>query len=143
MFGNVTAQLLFTQPILRHMVGRGRGTIANITSAAGYWKPPAPPGQGGWALSYGVSKAAVTRIAAQVLVEHGGDGIRVFSLQPGPVATERVLAAGPKLAFVADVAAPVEVIGEVAARIVDDERGTFRNGDTIEMQDIARIWGLL
>jgi 3-oxoacyl-[acyl-carrier protein] reductase len=143
LFGNVTAQLLFTQPILRHMVSRQRGTIANITSAAGYWKPPAPPGEGGWALSYGVSKAAVTRIAAQILVEHGRHGIRVFSLQPGPVATERVLAAGAKLAFVADVAAPVDVIGEVTARIVDDERGTFRNGDTIEMQDIARIWGLL
>ena len=143
LFANVTAQLLFTQPILRHMVGRGHGTIANITSASGYWKPPAPPGQGGWALSYGVSKAAVTRIAAQILVEHEADGIRVFSLAPGPVATERVLAAGPKLAFVADVAAPVDVIGEVTARIVDDERDTFRNGDTIEMQDIARIWGLL
>ena len=36
LFGNVTAQLLFTQPVLRHMVARGRGTIANITSAAGY-----------------------------------------------------------------------------------------------------------
>jgi NAD(P)-dependent dehydrogenase (short-subunit alcohol dehydrogenase family) len=143
LFGNVTAQLLFTQPVLRHMVERGGGTIANITSAAGYWKPPAPPGEGGWALSYGVSKAAVTRIAAQILVEHRRHGIRVFSLQPGPVATERVVAAGAKLAFVADVAAPVEVIGEVTARIVDDERGTFHNGDTIEMQDIARIWGLL
>jgi NAD(P)-dependent dehydrogenase (short-subunit alcohol dehydrogenase family) len=143
LFGNVTAQLLFTQPVLRHMVNRGGGTIANITSSAGYFKPTAPPGGGGWALSYGVSKAAVTRMAAQLLVEHEADGIRAYSLQPGAVATERVLAAGPKLAFVANIAAPVDVIGEAIARIVDDKRGLFRNGDTIEIQDIARIWGLL
>ena len=142
-FGNVTAQLIFTQPVVRHMVGRGGGTIANITSGAGYFKPPAGPGNGGWALSYGVSKAAVTRIAAQLLAEHQADGLRVYSLQPGPVATERVLAAGPKLAFVADVAAPVEVVGETIARIIDVGPPTFRNGETIEVQDVARIWGLL
>jgi NAD(P)-dependent dehydrogenase (short-subunit alcohol dehydrogenase family) len=142
-FGNVTAQLIFTQPVLRHMVGRGGGTIANITSGAGYFTPPAGPGHGGWALSYGVSKAAVTRIAAQLLAEHGADGICTYSLQPGPVATERVLAAGPKLAFVADVAAPVDVVGETIARIVDTGPPTFRNGETVEVQDVARIWGLL
>jgi NAD(P)-dependent dehydrogenase (short-subunit alcohol dehydrogenase family) len=142
-FGNVTAQLVFTQPVLRHMVVRGGGTIANITSGAGYFKPPAGPGDGGWALSYGVSKAAVTRIAAQLLAEHEADGIRVYSLQPGPVATERVLAAGPKLAFVADVAAPVGVVGETIARIVDTGPAAFDNGATIEVQEVARSWGLL
>ncbi len=143
LFGNVTAQLLFTQPVLRHMVGRGRGTIANITSGAGYFPPRAGPGDGGWALSYGVSKAAVTRIAAQLMVEHAADGICAYSLQPGPVATERVLAAGPQLAFVADVAAPVDVVGETIARILDTGPPTFPNGDTVEVQDVARSWGLL
>jgi NAD(P)-dependent dehydrogenase (short-subunit alcohol dehydrogenase family) len=142
-FGNVTAQLIFIQPVLRHMVGQGGGTIANITSGSGYFTPPGAPGKGGWALSYGVSKAAVTRIAAQLLAEHGDDGICAYSLQPGPVATERVLAAGPKLAFVADVAAPVGVVGETIARIVDTGPPTFRNGDLVEVQDVARIWGLL
>jgi NAD(P)-dependent dehydrogenase (short-subunit alcohol dehydrogenase family) len=142
-YGNVTAQVVFTQPVLRHMVGRGGGTIANITSGAGYNRPPGRPGNGGWALSYGVAKAAVTRIATQLVAEHAADGIRAYSLNPGPVATERVLAAGPKLAFVADVAAPVAVVGETIARIVDTGPPVFHNGDTVEVQDIARIWGLL
>ena len=40
-FGNIAAQLVFTQPILRHMVERGGGVIANVTSAAGYLRPHA------------------------------------------------------------------------------------------------------
>ncbi len=142
-FGNLTAQLIFTQPVLRHMVGRGGGVIAFTTSAAGYVPPTASVGRGGWALSYGVSKAGLNRIAAQLVVEHGGDGIRTFNLQPGAVATERVLAAGEKLAFVARQAAPVEAIGEAFARILDDRGGAFENGSTIEVQELARAWGLL
>jgi NAD(P)-dependent dehydrogenase (short-subunit alcohol dehydrogenase family) len=142
-FGNVTVQLLLTQSVLRHMVGRGRGVIAFTASAAGYLRPTAPVGEGGWALSYGVSKAALNRIAEQLVVEHAGDGIRTFNLQPGPVATERVLAAGEKLAFVARHAAPVEVVGEAFARILDDVDGTFGNGSTIEVQDVAKAVGLL
>src|SRR5205085_12041317 len=46
-FGNVTAQLLVAQPVVRHMVGRGRGTVAFTTSAAGWVPPRQPPGEGG------------------------------------------------------------------------------------------------
>jgi len=141
--GNITSQLVFTQPVLAHMVARGGGLIANVTSGAGYFRPPAAVGEGGWALTYGVSKAGLNRIAAQLVVEHAADGIRVLNLQPGPVATERVLAAGEKLEFVARHAAPVEVIGEAFARIVDAPEGMFRNGETIEVPDVARLWGLL
>ena len=49
LFGNITAQLLFTQPVLAHMVERRSGVIANVTSGAGYNKPFAAIGQGGWA----------------------------------------------------------------------------------------------
>jgi NAD(P)-dependent dehydrogenase (short-subunit alcohol dehydrogenase family) len=141
LFGNVTAQLLFTQPILRHMAERGDGIIAFTTSGAGYFRPFAAPGEGGWALTYGVSKAGVNRIPGQLVVEH--PEIRAYNLQPGQVATERVLAGGEELKFVREGAAPVEVIGEAFARILDAPAGTFRNGSTIEVQDIARIWGLL
>ena len=140
-YGNITAQLLFTQPILRHMAERGDGVVGFTTSAAGYARPTKPAGEGGWALSYGVSKAGMNRIAEQLVVEH--PEIRIFNLQPGQVATERVLAGGEQLAFVAHGAAPVDVIGEAFARILDAPVGTFRNGSTIEVQDIARIWGLL
>lgn len=140
-YGNVTAQLLFTQPVLRHMAGRGAGVVAFTTSGAGYARPRTPAGEGGWALSYGVSKAGMHRIAEQLVVEH--PDLRAYNLQPGQVATERVLAAGEELAFVAEGSAPVDVIGEAFARILDAPPTTFPNGSTIEVQDIARIWGLL
>lgn len=143
LFGNITAQLLFTQPVLAHMVAQGSGVIANVTSGAGYNKPFAAIGEGGWALSYGVSKAGLNRIAEQLVVEHGKDGLFFCNLQPGAVATERVLAAGEKLAFVAKHAAPVEIIGEAVARIVTSPAGTWDNGSTLEVQDLAREWGLL
>lgn len=142
LYGNITAQLIFTQPILRHMVERKHGVIANVTSGAGYFKPFAKMGKGGWALSYGVSKAGLNRIAEQLVVEHPDDGVFFCNLQPGAVATERVLAAGEKLAFVAKHAAPVEMIGETMARIVTDP-SPYANGSTLEVQDLAKQWGLL
>jgi NAD(P)-dependent dehydrogenase (short-subunit alcohol dehydrogenase family) len=140
-FGNVTAQLMFIQPVLRHMAERGAGTIVGVTSAAGYMPPDKRAGEGGWALVYGVSKAAFTRIAAQLAVEH--PELHFYNVQPGFVTTERVRAAGEKLAFVADRGAPVEVIGEATARILDAPVGTYENGSTVEVQDLAREWGLL
>lgn len=140
-YGNVTAQMLLTQPLLRHMAARGRGVIAFTTSGAGYAPVRRPPGEGGWALSYGVSKAGLNRIAEQLAVEH--PGLRFWNLQPGQVATERVLAAGAELEFVARGAAPVDVIGEAFARILDGPRDAFANGSTIEVPEIARAWGLL
>jgi NAD(P)-dependent dehydrogenase (short-subunit alcohol dehydrogenase family) len=148
LFGNITAQLLFIQPVLAHMVAKQAGIIANVTSGAGFARPFAPIGEGGWALSYGVSKAGLHRIAAQLVVEHARDGVRFFNLQPGAVATERVLAAGAKLEFVAKHAAPVDIVGEAIARILDgspapDTGEPFANGTSIEVQDVAREWGLL
>ena len=140
-FGNVTAQLVFTQPVLRHMAARGAGSIVGMTSAAGYAKPFRRADDGGWSLVYGVSKAAFTRFAAQLAIEH--PALSCFNVQPGFVTTERVRAAGEKLAFVADRGAPVEAIGEATARILDAPPGTFANGSTVEIQDLAREWGLL
>ena len=140
-FGNVTAQLLLTQPLLRHMAERDRGLIAFTTSGAGYAPVTRPPGEGGWALSYGVSKAGLNRIAEQLVVEH--PTLTFWNLQPGAVATERVLGSGADLEFVARVAAPVDVIGEAFARILDGPRDAFPNGATIEVPDVAREWGLL
>lgn len=140
LFGNVTSQLLLSQPLLRHMVERGRGTLAFTTSGAGYFTPFARTGEGGWALTYGVSKAGLNRIPAQLVVEH--PEIRTFNLQPGQVATERVRAGGAAMDFVLQGSAPVEVIGEAFARILDTAED-FENGSTIEVQDVARSWGLL
>jgi 3-oxoacyl-[acyl-carrier protein] reductase len=141
--GNVTAQLLITQRALRPMVERGRGLIVNITSAAGINVPAKPAGEGGWSLAYAVTKAGFNRIADMVDVEHRRDGIRTYSVNPGQVATERVLAAGEALAWVAKGAAAPEVIGRVVAWLADAPEGTIRSGSYVEAQDLARILGWL
>ena len=143
LYGNVAAQLLLMQPIVRHMVERGGGVVGNVTSGAGYAKPPGPIGEGGWALTYGVSKAGFHRIVSQLLVEHERDGLRAYNLQPGAVATERVMAAGDKLEFVRRHAAPVEIVGDTIAHILTATPGDFANGGNLQVQDIAREMGTL
>jgi NAD(P)-dependent dehydrogenase (short-subunit alcohol dehydrogenase family) len=140
-YGNVTAQLLFSQPLVRHMAERQRGVVAFTTSGAGYAPIRRVVGDGGWALTYGVSKAAVTRIAQQLVVEH--PDLWCCSLQPGLVATERVRAAGAALGPLEGRGAAVDVIGETMAAILDTTPSNFPNGSTIEVQDVARDMGLL
>jgi len=143
LYGNVAAQLLMMQSVVRHMVEQGGGTVGNVTSGAGYAKPSARAGEGGWALTYGVSKAGFHRIVAQLLVEHERDGLRAYNLQPGAVATERVMAAGEKLEFVRRHAAPVEVVGDTIAHILTAPAGAYANGGNLQVQDIARELGTL
>jgi NAD(P)-dependent dehydrogenase (short-subunit alcohol dehydrogenase family) len=143
LYGNVAAQLLLMLSVVRHMVERGEGVIGNVTSGAGYAKPPARIGEGGWALTYGVSKAGFHRIVSQLLAEHERDGLRAYNLQPGAVATERVMAAGEKLEFVRRHAAPVEVVGDTIAHILAAPPGEFANGANLQVQDIAREMGAL
>ena len=139
-FADLTAPLLLTQPLLRHMVERGTGVVAFMTSAAGTVPVRRPVGEGGWAVAYGVAKAGLGRVPAQLAAEH--PAVRFYGLQPGPVATERVRA-DEALAFVARVGAPVEAIGESCARILDAPAGTYASGTTIEVQEVARREGLL
>jgi NAD(P)-dependent dehydrogenase (short-subunit alcohol dehydrogenase family) len=131
------------QSIVSHMVDRGGGVVGNVTSGAGYAKPPARIGEGGWALTYGVSKAGFHRIVSQLLVEHERDGLRAYNLQPGAVATERVMAAGEKLEFVRRHAAPVEIVGDTIAHILTAAPGEYANGGNLQIQDIAREMGAL
>ncbi len=141
LFANVTAQLLLTQPILRAMVERGSGTILGITSGAGQRRPPAPPGEGGWAIAYGCSKGGFHRIAGHIAVEYGDRGIEALNLQPGMVATERVLASGGPVEWIARQGVSPEVVGRVVAHLVEQPAGTFENGSTVEAQPFARERG--
>jgi NAD(P)-dependent dehydrogenase (short-subunit alcohol dehydrogenase family) len=134
-YGNLTAQLHITHHVLRHMIARGSGTIVDVTSGAGRVTPPKPAGQGGWALGYAASKAGFHRIADMVALEYGGQGIRAFNINPGFVATERVLAAGAALEFVASQGVAPEVVGEAIAWLVDSDTP---NGAYVQAQEIVR-----
>lgn len=140
---NVTAQLRVTQPLLRQMLERGGGTIVNISSDAGQRTPRWPVGEGGWALGYAVSKAGFHRMADMIALEAGPAGIVAFNVNPGFVATERVIAAGPALDFVARRGLAPSVVGDVVAWLVTDGASTVVNGSYVHVVSVARELGLI
>ena len=78
-------------------------------------------GDGGWPLAYSVTKAGFHRIADMLVVEYGDQGIRAFNVNPGFVATERVVAAGDQLEFVAKHGITPDVIGSrPSLDLIDD-----------------------
>ena len=124
------------------MVGRGAGLVLDISSAAGQHTPPHPVGEGGWALSYAVTKAGFHRIADMLALECGEAGVRAFNLNPGFVATERVQAVG-ELAFVADRGIAPEVVGRVVAWFVTIGHHRFENGTYHQLTDLVCEIGLV
>jgi NAD(P)-dependent dehydrogenase (short-subunit alcohol dehydrogenase family) len=141
-YGDLTAQVILAQRAALAMVAQpGGGTIVNITSGAGMTDPPAPVGEGGWALSYGVAKGGFHRMAGIVAVELGAQGIRCVNVQPGFVATERATAR-PDLAWVATRGKPPSVVGDVVAWLLDQPDDVVPNGSTVEVDDVAPRLGL-
>jgi NAD(P)-dependent dehydrogenase (short-subunit alcohol dehydrogenase family) len=144
---NVMAPLALTKHLLPGMLERGSGIIVNITSGAGYHDPPAPAGEGGWGLGYGISKGAMHRIAGILSLELRGRGIYAFNVQPGFIATERMFQDMASFAFDASAGAPPDVVGAVVAWVVGDpqaaEAAADPNGRNIEAQDVCKELHLL
>jgi NAD(P)-dependent dehydrogenase (short-subunit alcohol dehydrogenase family) len=138
--GNLTAQLLITRHALRRMLEMDpdpvtglRGTFLDITSAAGQHTPKRVAGEGGWSLVYAATKAGFHRIADMLALEYGNQGIRALNLNPGFVATERVLAAGEALEFVAKHGITPAQVGEAAVSILSDP--SIENGSYLHAVD--------
>ncbi|MFC1409564.1 SDR family NAD(P)-dependent oxidoreductase [Streptacidiphilus sp. N1-12] len=70
------------------MIGRGRGSIITMSSAAGR-----QPSQAN--LAYGVANAGVVMLTRQLATELGPHGIRVNCIAPSSIGTEKVLARMP------------------------------------------------
>ena len=75
-------------------------------------------------------------------LECGEAGIKAFNLNPGFVATERVLAV-PGLGFVAEKGVSPEVVGQVVAWFATIGQRQFENGSSHEVHDLACALGLL
>ena len=140
---NVLAPIILSRLVLPGMLARGEGVIINMASGSGTMDPPAPAGQGGWGLGYGMSKAALHRIAGLLEVELGSQGIYAFNLSPGFVATERLAMDMGEFGFDASKGAPASVIGAVAAWLVTAPEARALNGQWIEAQPKCRELGLL
>jgi len=142
LFANAVAQLILDQYFLPPMLANGRGTIINITSAAGYGDPTAPAGEGGWGLGYPMSKAAAHRIAGVLAVEHGHQGLRTYNVQPGFINTERMAQDMGEFGFEL-IGAPPDVIGAVVAWIATSDEADALSGSTVEAQFVCHERHLL
>ena len=133
--GNLTAPLLLTHAFLKHALSRdphpdlgARAWLVDVTSDAGQRTPERLAGHGGWSLVYAATKGGFHRIADMVAHEYGRHGIRAINVNPGLVATERVLDGGEALAWIAEHGASPESIGDTIVRVARDplvENGTY------------------
>lgn len=138
---NVLAIVVLCKLVLPGMIARGGGTIINITSASAYADTLKPAGQGGYGLGYGMSKAAMHRIAGFLEAEHGKDGIRAYNVQPNLIATERIAADMGEFGIVGG--APADVIGAVVKWMLEHPDEVPGDGTTIEAQWECHQRGLL
>lgn len=140
---NVVAQVALVQHTLPHMLARGRGTIVDVSSAAGLNDPEAPAGAGGWSFAYGGSKAAFHRLAGILRAEHRGSGVRVFNLEPGFVTTEMVERQHRGDGMQAWQGAPPEVPAAVIVWLATHPEASTLEERTIHAQPFARERGLV
>jgi NAD(P)-dependent dehydrogenase (short-subunit alcohol dehydrogenase family) len=138
---NVLAVLVLCKLVLPGMIARGGGTIINITSGSAYADPTKPAGEGGWGVGYGISKAAMHRIAGFLTAEHGHQGIRAYNMQPNLIATERIAADMGEFGIAGG--APADVVGAVVAWLVEHPDQVPSDGRTIEAQEVCHQLGML
>lgn len=77
---NLSGPFMLTRALVGQMLGRGCGSIINVTSDAGVVGYPA------WG-AYGVSKAALDQLTRTWAAELEGSGVRVNSVDPGDMDT--------------------------------------------------------
>jgi NAD(P)-dependent dehydrogenase (short-subunit alcohol dehydrogenase family) len=83
---NVTSMMLAAKYAIPAMVASGGGAIVNISSIAALRPRGLTP--------YATSKGAVEALMRGLAADHARDGIRVNCIEPGPVFTPMVYAAG-------------------------------------------------
>lgn len=141
-YANAIAPLHINKMVLPGMIARGQGTLISISSASGYADPTLPPGDGGWGLGYGMSKACLHRVAGHLATELAGTGVRCYNVQPNLIATERIAADMAEFG-IENNGAPADVIGVVITWLLTDPEAASYNGHNIEAQFFCHERGLL
>ena len=138
------APVILTKLVLPADGRAGRGVVDQPGLELGDDGPArSRPGSGGWGLGYGMSKAALHRMAGMLAVELGDRGIRAYNLSPGFIATERIAIDMARVRVRRQAGAPADVVGAVAAWLVTAPGRRHRNGGWVEAQDVCRELGLL
>lgn len=101
---NLTGAVLMSKYAIPALRAAGQGSIIHVASQLGQ------VGKAGRAW-YCVAKAGLIHLAKTMAIDHAADGIRVNSLSPGPIGTERIVrrAGGPAAA--AALYAPLTLMG--------------------------------
>jgi NAD(P)-dependent dehydrogenase (short-subunit alcohol dehydrogenase family) len=137
---NVVAPLFLIQKVLPAMRKQGRGIVVNISSGAGQNETRDLPGAGGWPLLYSVTKAAINRATAGLAKELRGENIAVINLEPGVVATERMVMVTSQQGIEHGVnGVNVDVPGAVCAYIARHSNPMSFSGRTVDAPQFC-VW---
>ena len=146
LWGNVVAPTLLVQRLLPAFVAQGGGQVINIASGAGQADSPWPPDAGGWSFAYGASKAALARLSGFINLEHGQQGLRAFTVNPGLVSTEAVTATlgdGGVLEQRYGAMTPERIAAGLVWLACDEHAAPFaRQATMIELQAVIKLHGL-
>jgi NAD(P)-dependent dehydrogenase (short-subunit alcohol dehydrogenase family) len=134
---NALAPLILTKLVIDQMIERGEGAVINITSGAALVDPTLPVGQGGWGLGYGMSKAALNRVAGHLATEFRDRNVMFYNVDPGFTTTERMVMDMADFGFDADVGAPPEVTGAVCAWLLTSPEAPALAGTFISAQEFC------
>lgn len=137
--GYILGPFILTQSLLPAMLSQASGVIINITSGAGENNPPVAADQGGWGYGYGAGKAAVSRLAGIINVEHRKHGLRAYSVNPGVVATETLKATigDQGIAALGGSAAPPSVPARVICWLIEKDLTGRHRKRTVNAQKLA------
>lgn len=115
------------------MISRPGGLIVNVSSIGG----------GGFALNvaYGVGKAGVDRLAADMAHDLRPYGITVVSLWPGVVSTERVMATKDSLPFTTKYAESPQFSGRAVAALAVDPKRMEMTGSVVVSAELGELYG--
>ena len=142
--GNLFAQLGVLRAVLPSMIANGGGTVINMISATAHATPKKRIGSGGWGMGYAMTKAALERVAPLLEVEHGDDGVRSFSIDPGHVPTERQIASGRAKQYENNFTAGTpEAIGAAVAWVCTSPDADGFRGRIVHAQELVADRGLL
>lgn len=137
--GYVAGPVRLTQRVLQQMLKQGGGTVINVTSGAGESDPLLASDRGGWGYAYGAAKAAVSRLSGVLAIEHGDQGIRAYTVNPGVVSTEALHATlGEDGTLFKQIgAAPPEVPAQVMLWLATNKDAPEYQRRTINAQPFA------
>ncbi len=139
---NLFAQIQITQRVLPGMLERKCGSVINMISAAGLQDPPASAAQGGWGFVYAASKAALTRMAGVLAVEHPNSGVHFCNVEPGFVMTEAMVLNDPDGAISEHFRPAPPSVPAAAIAWLAREGAAHYNGQTVLAQKLVIEHGL-